>query len=285
MVGILVALVQATGYVNFGLEYFSLKWNPPQNHWGIGVFVLGSLLTATPALAFSMLIGLGLAISSTIYLPRMLARVLDPFVDLLAGIPSVVYGIWAFVLLAPYFGSVVEPGMVSYLGWIPGLGPPIRTDGLGVLISVFILTLMSLPITTLLIRDAFRSVPTDLWESGLALGATRWEVARRVIMPYSRRGIWSAAFLGFGRAFGETVAVAMVIGTATQLPTNAYGIGNTMAATMFELLDSAIGGTGSAQFLSALSEMAIVLLGISLLVNVIGRRLISTLYAEPVAGL
>lgn len=285
MVAIIVALVEETGFTNFGLPFFSLRWNPPVDQWGIGVFVLGSFLTAVPALVLSMAAGLGIAIASTAYLPRFVSQWLDPFVDLLAGIPSVVYGIWAFYEIAPFFGGSLEPWMLMHLGSIPGFGPPIQTSGLGIMLAVAILTLMALPITTLLIRDALRSVPRDLWESGLALGATRWEVVRRVAIPHGRRGIWSAAFLGFGRAFGETVAVAMVIGTATNLPTNVYGIGNTMAATMFELLDSALGGTGSAQFLAALAEMALVLLGISLVVNLLGRRLIASLYTQQIQGL
>jgi phosphate transport system permease protein len=285
MLAIVYALIIETGFTNFGLQFFSLQWNPAGNQWGIGVFIIGSFITAVPALVFSMLLGLGIAIASTTYIPKFLSQWLDPFVDLLAGIPSVVYGIWAFIIVAPFFGSQLEPWMVMNLHFLPGFGPPIQTSGLGILISVFILTLMALPITTLLIRDALRSVPRDLWESGLALGATRWEVVRRVAIPHGRRGIFSAAFLGFGRAFGETVAVAMIIGTATVLPTNVYGIGNTMAATMFELLDSAIGGTGSAQFLAALSEMALVLLGISLVVNLAGRRLISSLYTQQIQGL
>jgi phosphate transport system permease protein len=285
MAAIVIALVEETGFINFGLSFFSLQWNPAVNQWGIGVFVVGSFITAVPALLLSMAFGLGIAIASTAYIPKFLAQWLDPFVDLLAGIPSVVYGIWAFIVIAPFFGSSLEPWMATYLHYIPGFGPPINSSGLGILLAVFILTLMALPITTLLIRDALRSVPQDLWESGLALGATRWEVVRRVAIPHGRRGIWSAAFLGFGRAFGETVAVAMIIGTATVLPKNVYDIGNTMAATMFELLDSAIGGTGHAQFLAALAEMALVLTIISLVVNLLGRRLISSLYTQQIQGL
>ena len=285
LIGIIVALIGATSFTNFGWQFFSFHWDPPQNQWGIGVFLVGSFLTAVPALIFSMLIGIGIAVASTTYLPEYLTRWLDPFVDLLAGIPSVVYGIWAFVIVAPIFGATIEPWLVGNVYFIPGFGPPIRSDGLGILISIFILTLMALPITTLLIRDALRSVPKDLWESGLALGATRWEVVRRVAIPHGRRGIFSAAFLGFGRAFGETVAVAMVLGAATNLPKNVYDTGNTVAAQMFELLDSAIGGTGSPQFLAALAEMGLVLLAISLVVNILGRRLIASLYTEQVQGL
>jgi ABC-type phosphate transport system permease subunit len=141
---------------------------------------------------------------------------------------------------------------------------------------------MALPITTLLIRDALRSVPKDLWESGLALGATRWEVMRRVAIPYSHRGILSAGFLGFGRAFGETVAVAMVIGGVASFPINVFGQTNTMAALIFLNADSALVTAG---LLQALAEIALILLAISLVVNILGRRLISSLVSEQIAGL
>lgn len=285
--GILAGMVVVLAYVSrlvYLPGFFGFRWTAPEGHlWGIGIFVVGSLLTAVPALVFSMAIGLGLAIASTAYLPRFVSRLLDPFVDLLAGIPSVVYGIWAFLVLGPVFGRLVNPWMVTHLGFLPGFGPPPgSTLGVGLPLSITILTLMALPITTLLIRDALRAVPADLWESGLALGATRWEVVRRVAIPYSTRGIVSAAFLGFGRAFGETVAVAMVIGFVTQLPVNFYGTTSTMAAVMFQLLDSAY---GNSQFLAALSEIGLVLLAITLAVNLIGRRLVSRLATFEVAGL
>lgn len=282
VVAIVYSLVQASGFTNFGSGFFSGNWNPPES-WGIAVFVTGSFLTAVPALVFSMLIGLGIAIATTTYLPGFLSRILDPIVDLLAGIPSVIYGIWGYLVVAPYFGSVINPYLFTHFARIPGFGgsaPP--PAGLGYPVSIFILTLMALPITTLLIRDALRSVPKDLWESGLALGATRWEVVRRVSIPYGKGGILSAGFLGFGRAFGETVAVAMVLNLVAHYPTNFYDGTATMAAEMFALLDSA---EGNSQFLALLSEMALVLLAISLVVNVLGRLFISRLSATEIAGL
>jgi phosphate transport system permease protein len=265
--------------------FFSFEWSPStaSRTWGIGVFVAGSFLTAVPALVLSMVIGLGIAIASTTYLPRFVARMLDPFVDLLAGIPSVVYGIWAVFAIGPYLGTVVNPWFLTHLGFLPGFGPPAGSAlGTGLPLGIIILTLMALPITTLLIRDALRSVPRDLWESGLALGATRWEVVRKVALPYSSRGILSAAFLGFGRAFGETVAIAMVIGSIASFPLNAYGSTYTVAAAMFELLDSSY---SDHQFQIALTEMALVLIAITLVVNLVGRRLISNLSHFEVAGL
>jgi len=293
VIGIAVTLVFASGLHNFGWAFWGLAFNSNSTAAntfspGMLVFIIGSFLTAIPALVLSMLIGLGIAIASTTYLPSFLSKILDPFVDLLAGIPSVVYGIWAFIVVAPIFGTLLNPWAVGHLAFIPGFAPhnspPISptSAGVGLPISIVVLTLMALPITTLLIRDALRSVPRDLWESGLALGATRWEVVRRVSLRHGSRGIFSAAFLGFGRAIGETVAVAMVIGSALRLPVNVYDSTWTMASFMFQVLDGAF---GNALYLNALAELAIVLLAITFIVNLLGRRLVTHIYAEEVAGL
>jgi phosphate transport system permease protein len=288
VVAIAVTLVIESGFHNFGSAFFGLSFNANVNQFGMAVFIIGSFLTAVPALFFSMVIGLGIAIASTTYLPSLAAKILDPFVDLLAGIPSVVYGIWGFLVIAPVFGNLLNPWAVAHLSFIPGFGAhtsfPVSpsTAGTGLPISIFVLTLMALPITTLLIRDALRSIPRDLWESGLALGATRWEVVRRVSLRYGSRGIWSAAFLGFGRAIGETVAVAMVIGAADRIPINVYDSTWTMSSFMFQILDAAY---GNSVFLSALAELALVLLAITLAVNILGRRLVTHIYAEEVPGL
>jgi phosphate transport system permease protein len=286
VVAIAGTLVYASDFHNFGIGFFQV--GSSSNQYGMLVFIVGSFLTAVPALILSMVIGLGIAIASTTYLPPLLAKILDPFVDLLAGIPSVVYGIWAFLVIAPIFGNQINPWAVAHISFIPGFGAhttfPVSptTAGTGLPLSIIVLTLMALPITTLLIRDALRSIPRDLWESGLALGATRWEVVRRVSLRHGSRGIWSAAFLGFGRAIGETVAVAMVIGASDRLPINVYDSTWTMAAYMFQSLDSAY---GDPTFLSALAELALVLLLITLAVNILGRRLVSHLYAQEVPGL
>jgi phosphate transport system permease protein len=266
--------------------FLTSTWNPPpvpNPQWGIGVFVAGSFLTALPAIVFAMAIGLGIGIATTTYLPRAVSRILDPFVDLLAGIPSVIYGIWGFVVIGPYLGKVLNPWVADHFSFLPGLGGGSGSaTGQGLPLAILLLTLMALPITTLLIRDALRAVPKDLWESGLALGATRWEVTRRVAIPYGRRGILSAGFLGFGRAFGETVAVAMVIGSVTNFPSNVFGTTITMASFMFLNADAALITPGLLQFLA---ELALLLLAITLLVNVVGRRLIAGVVSEQVAGL
>jgi phosphate transport system permease protein len=271
------------GPMNFGWEFLGPKWNQYQNEWGIAVFIVGSFITAVPALFLSLFIGLGIAIASTTYLPKFLANLLDPVVDLLAGIPSVVYGIWAYLVVAPYFGTQLNPWLYNHAGFIPFFGnpsPPVI--GTGLPLGIFILTIMALPITTLLIRDAFRAFPKDLWESGLALGATRWETMRRVAIPHSSRSILSAGLLGFGRAFSETVALAMILGVQAAYPASFYQETATLATWMFEYLDDAY---VSQTWLAALSEMALILLAVSLIVNILGRRLVSSFIAYDVAGL
>jgi phosphate transport system permease protein len=288
VIAIVVVLIHASQFRDFGLSFWGTTFNPTAGQYGMGVFILGSFLTAVPALFLSMAIGLGIAIASTTYLPPFLAKFMDPFVDLLAGIPSVVYGIWAYLVLAPIFGNQVNPWSVHHLSFLPGFAAhttfPVSpsTAGTGLPLSIVVLTLMALPITTLLIRDALRSIPRDLWESGLALGATRWEVVRKVSIRNGSRGIYSAAFLGFGRAIGETVAVAMVIGSSDRVPVNVYDSTWTMAAFMYESLDAAF---TSPALLSALAELALVLLLITLAVNLAGRRLVTHIYAEEVAGI
>jgi phosphate transport system permease protein len=288
LVAIAVVLLRASEFHNFGLGFWGISFNSNVNQYGMAVFIIGSFLTALPALFLSMVIGLGIAIASTTYLPSLLSKILDPFVDLLAGIPSVVYGIWAFLVLAPVFGDQINPWAVGHLSFIPGFAAhtsfPVSptSAGTGLPLAIIVLTLMALPITTLLIRDALRSIPKDLWESGLALGATRWEVVRKVSIRHGSRGIISAAFLGFGRAIGETVAVAMVIGASDRLPVNVYDSTWTMAAFMYESLDAAY---GDPTFLAALAELALVLLAITFVANILGRRLVSHIYAEEVAGI
>ncbi len=269
-------LLIASGFRYFGPSFWSADYNfvpgsPNQSIWGIGVFVTGTAITAGLALVLATVLSLALSISIVVYLPSTPSRILTILTNLLAGIPSVVYGIWGFVILAPYFGLTLEPSLRDAIGWIPGFGGPESAIGPhGILLAVFLLTIMIIPLTTALMREAMRSVPNDLVEAGLALGATRWEVARRVRMRSARLGIGSAILLGFGRAVGESVAVAMVIGAETKLPVSLYSASTTMASFIFYQLDSAFFYPDLLQFLV---EIALVLLGIALAVNLVAQRL------------
>ncbi len=281
---IVVTLLGASHLQDFGPRF--LGWNAANR--GIAVFVLGTFLTSVPALLGAMLVGLGIAIASTTYLPRLLAAWLDPIVDLLSGIPSIVYGLWGFLVVAPFFGRQIFPWTAVHLAWLPGfagnrISPSSTGDGLA--LAIVVLTLMILPITTLLMREALRTVPVDLWESGLALGATRWEVTRRIAVPYAKRGIWGAAFLGFGRAVGETVAVFMVIDQLARVPVNVYGGTATMATLLIGAIDEAFqSGTTGMLELHFLAELALVLLGVTFAVNFLGRWFVRRTFSE-VAGI
>ncbi len=272
-------LLNASALRNFGWSFWSFNYNflpqtPDQSSWGIGVFVLGTALTAGLAIVFATLLSLALAISVVVYLPSGPSRVLNMLTNLLAGIPSVVYGIWGFVILAPYFGITVEPTLRAFLFWLPGFGGPASEIGSwGILLAVFLLTIMIIPLTTALMRSALQSVPRDLVDSAVALGATRWEVTRRVRFRVARRGLSSAILLGLGRALGESVAVAMVIGGVTSIPVSLYSASTSLPSFIFFQLDSAF---TYPDLLVLLVEFALVLLIITMVVNIVAQRLTQT---------
>ncbi|MDE1837046.1 MAG: phosphate ABC transporter permease subunit PstC [Euryarchaeota archaeon] len=273
---VIAVLVIASGLKDFGWTFWGFQYRfvpgePEASSWGIGVFLVGTFLTAGLSLVLATLLSLALAISSVVYLPPLPGRLLSMVTNLLAGIPSVIYGIWGFVVLAPYFGMALEPSLKDVLGWLPGFGGPDSAIGpWGTLLAVFILTIMIIPLTTALMRESLRSVPRELVEAGLALGATRWEVVRRVRMRVARNGLWSAVLLGFGRALGESVAVAMVIGgTSIALPPSLYASSTTVASFIFSQLDSAL---LYPDLFILLVEFSLVLLGIAVVVNLVAQR-------------
>ncbi len=272
---IVIVLLYASELRNFGGSFWSLNYlfDPltDSGSFGVGIFAVGTAITAIMALIIAGALSLAIAISLTVYLPPIASRPLTILTNLLAGIPSVVYGIWGYVILAPYFGSTLEPTLQNVIGFIPGFGGT-RADtagGTGLLLAVFILTIMVIPLTTAIMRESLRNVPKDLVEAGLALGATQWEVTRRVRFSVARGGLWGALFLGFGRAIGEAVAVAMVIGASVQIPSTFYGGSTTIASFIFYQLDSAF---TYPSLLQALVEYALVLLAIAVVVNVVGQR-------------
>ncbi len=272
-------LVIASDLHNFGASFWSFTFNfvPPgsatsvPNSWGVGEYVAGTAITASLALLLATGLSLALAISLVVYLPSLPGRVLTVLTNLLAGIPSVVYGLWGFVVLAPFFGLELEPNLRDLLGWLPGFGGPASQIGpWGILLTVFLLTIMIVPLTTALMREALRAAPRDLVEAGLVLGATRWEVTRRIRMKVGRLGLWSAVLLGFGRAVGESVAVAMVIGGARELPASLYAPSITVASYVFSQLDSAFTYPDLLEFLV---ELTLVLMALAVVVNLAAQLL------------
>ncbi len=218
-------------------------WDPALKlEFGIWPYVLGTLITSFAALLVSFPIALAAAIFTAEYAPRWLAGFINYLVDLMAAVPSVVYGIWGIFVLAPFLREVIY--MPTFLwaaekapGLVPFLGNP---AGYGMFTGVVILSSMIIPFTAALSRDAIALVPAAQREGAYALGATRWEVMQTVILPYARGGIFAGAMLALGRALGETMAVAMVIGNSNVLPYTLFGPASTMPAVIALELKEAV---------------------------------------------
>ena len=247
----------------------------PGMHFGIVFLLVGTLASAFLALLFAFALGIGATLFLTEIVPTRFTRPLSAFVELLAAIPSVVYGLWGIVFLAPFLARHIYP-LVARLGAaVPFLGRPIGA-GYGLLTSALILTLMIVPFITAILRDALLAVGPELREAAISLGATRFEVATRVLLRGQGRTLIGAGILALGRALGETMAVLMVSGNALNtLPERVYSPISTMAAFIAAQLDSALGDqTGLA--VRSLAEIALVLLVISILTNILSRILLRT---------
>jgi phosphate transport system permease protein len=247
-------------------------WDPALRlEFGALPFLIGTLVTSVVALALSFLPALAVAIFSAEYAPRWIAHIIDGLVDLIAAVPSVVVGIWGIFVFAPWMRETFY--MPIYL-WaadnqpdlLPILGSPI---GYGMTTAVIVLSLMIIPFTAALSRDALRLVPREQREAALALGATRWEVIRMAVIPYARGGIIAGAILSFGRAIGETMAVAMLIGNKNTLPFDIFGAAATMPSVIVNEFREAVEDL----HLAALMAIGFYLFLISLIVNLFAAYL------------
>jgi len=248
---------------------FLLKsvWDPVQEEYGALPFIYGTLVSSTLALIISLPLSLGIAVFLSEIAPRWLERILSFFVELLAGIPSIVYGLWGFFVMVPWIRSTIEPALSSTMGFIPIFrGAPY---GIGMLAAGTILSIMILPIISSISRDVLKAVPRSQKEAALALGSTRWE-ATKIALAYSRSGILGAIILGLGRALGETMAVTMVIGNRPTISASLFEPGYTMASVLANEFTEAT----SQMYLSALIEIALVLFVITIIVNSFARVLV-----------
>ena len=241
--------------------------------YGALPMILGTLLSSLVAVVLGVPVAIGGAIILVERLPHRLSQGFSVILELLAGIPSVVYGLWGLIVLGPALATNVYPPMARVLGFIPFFGGP-TGPGLGLLTAGIVLAIMILPIVAATTRDLLAQVPQLPREGAIALGLTPWESASIVSLPWVRAGIAGAIILGWARALGETMAVLMVSGgAANYLPTSIYSPVSTLASTIVALLDSALTDpTGMAQ--SALAEAGLVLLGITLLTNVLARLIL-----------
>lgn len=255
--------------VQFGWKFFtSSAWDPVSGDFGALPFIYGTLMTSFLALLMAVPLGLGVAIFLTELCPRVLRGPISFLTELLAAIPSVVYGLWAVFVLVPLMRDVIGPILVKYLGWTGLFDGP--NFGVGMLTASIILAIMVLPIISSLTRDIMLSVPISQREGVLALGATRWEMIRMGVLRNSRIGIVGAVMLGLGRALGETMAVTMVIGNHPDISKSLFAPGYTLASVIANEFSEATGDL----YLSSLIEIGLALFLVTIVVNAIARLLV-----------
>ncbi|MFE0268208.1 phosphate ABC transporter permease subunit PstC [Nocardiopsis alba] len=238
--------------------------------FGVAALAFGTVLAATIALALATPVAIGIALFIVYYAPRRLAATLGYLVDLLAAIPSVVYGLWGMMILAPKLVPVYE-GMTRYLGWIPLFSGPASTSARTLLTAGIVLAVMILPIITAMSRDVFQQVPQGHREAALAMGATRWEMIRLAVLPFGKSGIVGGAMLGMGRALGETMAVAMILSPSLAISFDLLQSGNQTIAAHIALQYPEATGYG----VSALIAAGLVLFAITLAVNMGARYVVA----------
>jgi len=218
-------------------------WNPVTDQYGALAPVYGTLVTSLLALALAIPVSLGIAIFLTELAPRWLKRPVGMAIELLAAVPSIIYGIWGLFVLAPILQRHVQPWLIEWLGPLPFIGrlfqgPPY---GIGVLTASFVLAVMVIPFISAVMRDVFETVPEVLKESAYGLGATTWEVIWQVVVPYARTGVIGGIMLGLGRALGETMAVTFVIGNAHRIGSSLLAPGTTISASIASEFEEAVG--------------------------------------------
>jgi phosphate transport system permease protein len=238
----------------------SAEWNPVTERFGALAAMGGTLLSTAVALAVAVPVSLGIALFLAEIAPKRLRTPFGVAIELLAAIPSIVYGMWGLFVLAPLMSDHVQPALKSVLGFTPLFKGP--SMGIGMLTAGLVLALMIVPFIAAVTRDVFRMVPATLKESAYGMGATTWEVVKDIMIPYGRKGIYGAVFLGLGRALGETMAVTFVIGNAHRLSWSLFAPGNSIASTLANEFNEADGDV----YLASLIELGLVLFAITFLI-------------------
>jgi phosphate transport system permease protein len=264
----------------FGFKFFAgTDWNPVSEQFGALPFIYGTLVSSLLALVIAVPLSVGVAVFTTEMCPKALRGPLSFFVELLAAIPSVIYGLWAVFVLVPILSGYVQPFLAKTLGWT-GLfeGPPY---GIGMLAAGVVLSIMIIPIISSITREVLMVVPQHQREGVLALGATRWEMIRVGVLRNARAGIVGGIILGLGRALGETIAVTMVIGNRPEIAKSLFAPGYTMASVLANEFSEATGDV----YLSALVEIGLALFLVTIIVNALAQLLVWTVTrGQPARG-
>jgi phosphate transport system permease protein len=275
VVGILATLVNDSipAFERFGLEFLTqVKWDPVHEEFGGLVAIYGTVASSLIAVIIAVPVSFGIALFLTELAPKWIRRSLGTAIELLAAIPSIIYGMWGLFVLAPVMSSYIQPALIETLGHLPILGPMFQgiPMGIGMLTAGVILAIMIIPFIASVMRDVFETVPLLLRESAYGIGATTWEVAWHITLPYSKVGVVGGIMLGLGRALGETMAVTFVIGNAHQLSLSLLSPGSTISSVLANEFTEAIG----AIYNSSLIALGLILFMITLVVITISKLLL-----------
>lgn len=278
LIGIAIILViaievftgAAPSFSHFGLGFlWHTKWVPNFERFGAGVLIYGTLVSSAMALVIAVPLGIAIALYLATAASGRVRRVIGPLVEMLAAIPSVILGFWGILVLAPFLQRHLEPLLHEVFGFLPIFGVP-ATTGTGLFNAGLLLTIMVIPIVASISRDLFMAVPQDLRDGASALGATRWEVIRGVILPSASSGVIAASFLGLGRALGEAIAVAQVTGDGNTIKASLFATGATLASRIAQ----EFAGAENKLTTSSLFYLGAILLVIGLISNLAARLVV-----------
>jgi phosphate transport system permease protein len=277
LVGVKLAGGSQMSLHKFGWRFLiSSDWDPVHEKFGALPFIFGTLVSSLIALLIAVPLSVATAVFLTELAPRWMRQPLTIFIELLAAVPSVILGLWGFYVMVPWLAEHLYPFLRGTFGYLPIFQG--RTSGSSMLAGGMILAVMIVPIITSVSREILRSVPGLQREAAYALGATRWEVTRLAVLKYAKKGIYGAVILGLGRALGETMAVAMVIGNRPTISANLLDSGATLSSWVAMQFNEAT----EALYLSSLFDLGLVLLGVTVLVNALAQLLLKT-FAGPTA--
>jgi phosphate transport system permease protein len=274
--GVFLSLIigSVPAFTTFGLDFLTTQsWNPVTEKFGAMAPVYGTIVTSLIAMGIAVPVGIGIAIFITELCPAFLRKPIAIAIELLAGIPSIIYGIWGLFVFAPFLQQHIQPAIIGTFSSVPFLsnifaGPPY---GIGVFTAGLILAIMVIPFISSISRDVFETTPSVLKESTYALGATTWEVIWNVVLPYSRAGVLGGVMLGLGRALGETMAVTFVIGNAHKIAASVLAPGTTISATIANEFTEAVGDI----YTSALIALGLILFVITFIVLAAARYMLA----------
>lgn len=271
ILGLFVELVLGSwpSIEKFGFSFvLGSVWDPTHSKFGALPMIYGTVVTSLIAIVLAAFIGIMAAVFLADFSPSWLSAPLSFLIELLAAVPSVVYGLWGLFVLSPLVRTTVGPALQKMLGWTPLFSGTIY--GVGLLTGGIILALMIVPTVTAISRDVIAAIPRDLREASMALGSTRWETATRVVLPAARVGIFGACVLALGRALGETIAVTMVIGNRPEISASLFAPSYTLASVIANEFTEAT----TSIYVSALIELGLILFVVSIVVNALARLMI-----------